>query len=236
MYKDKKILVVIPARGGSKGIKHKNLRTVKGIPMVGLVGEVIKNIAIIDRSVVSTDHEEIANVAEEYGISAPFRRPKYLSGDRIGDLEVLTHALETIEKTDQCTYDIIVMLQPTSPLRTREHIEQTITKLIDENLDATWTISETDSKGHPLKQLTLNNDLINYYDKNGAQIIARQQLTPVYHRNGAAYAITRKCLLDQKTIMGEKTGAILVKEPMISIDTEFDIELVEFFIDKRVSA
>ena len=227
------VLVVVPARGGSKGILLKNLRKVNGIPLVASVGNIIKSIPEIDRSIVSTDHEEIASVAEDAGIAAPFRRPKGLSGDRVGDVEVLTHALLEMEMIDGVTYDIIVMLQPTSPLRKAEHVSDTIQMLIDGAWDAVWTVSETDSKSHPLKQLIVNEDGLNYYDDNGAKIIARQQLEPVYHRNGIAYAITRECLLDKKSIKGDKTGALVIKGEYISIDTEWDLDLVEFILSRN---
>lgn len=190
MISNKRILIVVPARGGSKGIPLKNLRKVNGVPLVAAVGKIIKSLSEIDQSVVSTDHEEIAIVAEDAGIAAPFRRPKELSGDRISDIEVLTHALLEMELIDSVTYDIIVMLQPTSPLRKAKHVLDTIKMLVDGAWDAVWTVSETDSKSHPLKQLIVDKNSLNYYDISGGEIIARQQLEPVYHRNGIAYAIT----------------------------------------------
>jgi len=100
--------------------------------------------------------------------------------------------------------------------------------------DAVWTVSETDSKGHPLKQLTVDRESgrMDYYDADGAAIIARQQLTPVYHRNGVAYAITRSCLLEQKSIKGANTGALVIPGVMISIDTLFDLELTEYVAER----
>jgi len=229
MISGKRVLVVVPARGGSKGIPLKNLRLVNGVPLVALVGRVLADLPEVDRAVVSTDHEEIAMVAEAAGIKAPFRRPESLSGDRIGDLEVLTHALIASEELDGVTYDIVVMLQPTSPLRKPIHIRDCLSKLVAEGWDAMWTVSQTDSKGHPLKQLTVAGDgAMDYYDPKGAAIIARQQLVPVYHRNGIAYAITRECLLGQKAIKGRRTGALVIEGVHVSIDTEQDLMLVEW--------
>ena len=235
MIGGKRILVVVPARGGSKGIRLKNLRSVLGVPMVARVGHVVGQLEIIDRAVVSTDHEEIARVAEASGLAAPFRRPETLSGDRIGDLEVLTHALGEMERIDGLTYDIVVMLQPTSPLRKPEHVTATVEMLLQGSWDAVWTVSESDSKTHPLKQLTIEPDSgrLDTYDPAGKTIIARQQLTPLFHRNGIAYAITRDCLLGQKTIMGARTGALLIDGPAVSIDTEWDLELCEFLMRRN---
>ena len=233
MYKNKKILAVVPARGGSKGIPLKNLKKIGGIPMVGLVGKIVQGISSIDRAVVSTDHDEIARLAIQYGLECPFRRPETLSGDRIGDIDVLTHALLATEGDDAITYDVIVMLQPTSPLRRVEHVQKTIEKLVDEGLDSVWTLSESDSKAHPLKQLTIEQEKLGYYDERGAQIIARQQLAPLYHRNGIAYAMTRDCLLNQKTLMGKKTGAVVLDGHFVSIDTQWDVKLVEFILSEK---
>ncbi len=227
MIAGQRILAVCPARGGSKGIPLKNLQPFLGTPLVALVGELTREIPMIDRAVVSTDHEDIAKVAEQSGLAAPFRRPRDISGDRIGDVEVLRHALDEMETRDGVRYDIVVMLQPTSPLRRAEHVIGTIEMLVDGDWDAVWTVSETDSKGHPLKQLTVEDGRLDYYDEAGAQIIARQQLRTLYHRNGVAYAIRRKCL-QRDTIKGERTGGFIIPGVMVSIDTRWDLEFAEW--------
>ena len=228
------VLAVVPARGGSKGIHLKNLREVGGRSLIERVGEVIKHVPEINRAVVSTDHEGIAAAAEMAGISAPFVRPASISGDRIGDFDVLIHALKETERIDGLEYEIIVMLQPTSPLRTPEQVSRTIHTLADGNWDSVWTVSETDSKSHPLKQLVIGkNGELDYYDPRGAQIVARQQLQPVYHRNGIAYAMTRECLVGQKSIKGKRNGSLLVDGTSISIDTEWDLELCSLDLEKR---
>jgi CMP-N,N'-diacetyllegionaminic acid synthase len=230
MIGNQRVLAVVPARGGSKGIPLKNLRPVLGVPMVARVGEIVRALPMIDRAVVSTDHEEIARVAETSGLAAPFRRPPEISGDRIGDWDVLFHALHETERLDGITYDIVVMLQPTSPLRRPEHVRAAIEMLVEGSWDAVWTLSETDSKEHPLKQLTVTAGELDYYDPAGKAIIARQQLKPVYHRNGIAYAITRDCLLNQGAIKGRRTGGLVLEGHFVSIDTEWDIALVEFIM------
>jgi len=227
------VLAVIPARGGSKGVPLKNLREVQGIPIVEIAARVASEVECIDCAVVSTDHDEIAEAAVKGGIAAPFRRPEELSGDRVSDLQVLTHALLEMENRDDNKYDIIVMLQPTSPMRTSEHVVDTIEKLVNDGLDAVWTVSETESKSHPLKQLIVEDGKLDYYDGSGKEIIARQQLQPVYHRNGIAYAITRECLLEKKTIMGDLCGAVFCDGDFISIDTELDFMLTDYFLNLK---
>ena len=233
MLDGRRILAVVPARGGSKGVPRKNLRSVGGVPLVARVGHLVAGLPFFDRAVVSTDDDEIAAVAEESGLAAPFRRPEALSGDRIGDLDVLTHALLACEERDGVRYDVVVMLQPTSPLRRPEHVRAVVEKLARGTWDAVWTVSPTDLKYHPRKQLRLDGDRLDFADPDGAEVIARQQLAPVYHRNGAAYAITRECLLAQKSILGKNASAVVLDEPMLSIDTEEDFEAVEVALRER---
>jgi CMP-N-acetylneuraminic acid synthetase len=225
------VLAVVPARGGSKGVPLKNLREVAGRSLVARVGDVIADVPEIDRAVVSTDHAGIAKAAEEAGIAAPFMRPESISGDFIGDLDVLTHALEASEKVDGRRYDIVVMLQPTSPLRTAAQVSATIRMLVEGNWDSVWTVSPSDSKAHPLKQLKVADGAMDYYDPAGSQIIARQQMGTVYHRNGIAYALKRECLLGQRTIKGQRSGALIIEGHHVSIDTEWDFKLVEFVLE-----
>jgi CMP-N-acetylneuraminic acid synthetase len=231
MIGGKQVLAVVPARGGSKGIRLKNLREVGGRSLVARVGDVVREVPEIDRAVVSTDHPQIAEAAQAAGLAAPFMRPEAISGDRIGDFDVLFHALEATEAADGRRYDVIVMLQPTSPLRTAADVSRTIRMLVEGDWDSVWTVSATDTKVHPLKQLTLAADgALDYYDRRGAEIIARQQLSPVYHRNGVAYAMTRACLTEQRTIMGRQAGALLIEGEHVSIDTEEDIALIEWLM------
>jgi CMP-N-acetylneuraminic acid synthetase len=235
MIEGRRILVVVPARGGSKGVKLKNLRPLGGIPLVGLVGRLVGRLDYVDRAVVSTDHPDIAAAAVQYGLEAPFMRPESLSGDRIADWDVLHHALTACEEADHCRYDVVVMLQPTSPFRRPAQVTATIVRLIEGDYDAVWTVSETDSKAHPLKQLVLNGDRLEYYDPAGAAIIARQQLVPVYHRNGVAYAISRECLVDKKSIKGDKTSYVVVDDLLVNIDTEQDFAYAEYMLQQDCS-
>ena len=228
MIENKKILAVCPARGGSKGIPLKNLVPFLSIPLVARVGNLVSEISIIDRAIVSTDHPEIAEVARQSGLDAPFFRPEDLSGDQISDAQVLIHALQEMERIDKVQYDIVIMLQPTSPLRRKEQVVKAIEMLVQGQWDAVWTVSETDSKHHPLKQLKVKAGQLSYYDPAGHEIIARQQLTPLYHRNGVAYVISRDCLLSHKNINGKRTGALILPDYYVSIDTMWDLKLSEF--------
>lgn len=227
MFKDKKVLAVVPARGGSKGVPHKNIHPLLGKPLISWTGELLQKLTWIDKSVVSTDSERIAVEAKKSKLEAPFYRPEDLSGDRIGDIDVLIHALEASEKHYNEKFDIVLMLQPTCPLRKALHVEKTVEALCAGNFDASWTLSETNLKYHPLKQLTLKNGSLKLFDSKGHDIIARQQLEPVYHRNGACYAFTRECLLETRTIYGKNTTGVVIDDPLLSIDTLEDFAEIE---------
>jgi CMP-N-acetylneuraminic acid synthetase len=233
MIDGRSVLAVVPARGGSKGLPLKNLREIGGRPLVQLAGCVSRDVPEIDRRIVSTDHPDIARAARAGGLDAPWVQPAPLAGDFVGDWPVLAHALRATEQFDGTTYDIVLMLQPTSPLRTAANVSGTLRMLVDGDYDAVWTVSPTDSKAHPLKQLTVRNGRLDYWDQRGADIVARQQLEPVYHRNGIAYAITRACLLEQNTIKGARTGAYVVEGEHVSIDTEWDLEMVELLMKRK---
>ena len=232
MFEGKRVLAVVPARGGSKGLPRKNLQPLLGRSLIAHVGECVGAMPLIDRAVISTDDEAIAAEAEAAGIAAPFRRPANISGDRIGDLEVLLHALNTIEALDKVEYDVVLMLQPTSPLRRPKDVVLTVQRLVKGGFDAVWSVSPTDLKYHPLKQLLVDPDSgnITLFDESGRDIIARQQLREIYHRNGVAYAFTRACLLEYESIYGGRTGAVVIDHPVISIDTKEDLIAAEKII------
>ncbi len=232
MFENKRVLAIIPARGGSKGIPLKNLTKIMGKSLIGWAADLVKSCPSIDAAVVSTDHEAIREDALKHSLAVPFMRPAELSGDRVGDLPVLSHALLKSEEYFNCTFDIVLMLQPTSPLRKPEHIEGCMRLLISKNVEAVWTLSQTDTKAHPLKQLLLQDEKISYYDPQGATIIARQMLAPAYHRNGLCYAFTRSCILEQKTLLPDSNAGYLVEESCVSIDTPEDVAYTEFLLQR----
>ena len=199
-----------------------------GKPLVAHAADVIRACGWFDKAVVSTDEPRIADIARAAGLEVPFLRPAEISGDRIGDWDVLAHALQETERLAGVQYDVVVMLQPTSPLRRVEHVHQTIERLIDGGWDAVWTVSATPLKYHPFKQLTMSEaGQLRLVDPRGQGIIARQQLTPVYHRNGIAYAFTRRTILDYRTLLPERATALVLDGEFVSIDTIADFADVE---------
>jgi len=234
MFDEQKILAVVPARGGSKGIPLKNLATIGDRSLISIVAEVVGECGFFEAAIVSTDHADIAEESERAGLSVPFLRPPEISGDRISDVVVLTHALLAMEELTSKHYDIVVMLQPTSPFRRPVHCEQVIERLISGKYDSVLTVSETDTKCHPLKQLILNDDRVQYYDDRGSEIIARQQLTPVYQRNGFAYALQRSCLVDQQAIIGKNCSAVVTTDRFVNIDSFEDLSLARYYAQSIV--
>jgi len=166
------------------------------------------------------------------GLNAPFIRPENLSGDQVSDVEVLTHALIESEKHTNYEFDIILMIQPTSPMRIQDDIYNALNKLIDNGYDSVFSVSKTDSKAHPLKQFQIDNDKLTFYDEEGVNIIARQQLKDTFHKDGIVYAMTRECLLNQKTIMGKNPSYILIERETVNIDTKTDLLLAEILMNK----
>ncbi len=234
MINNKSILAIIPARGGSKGIKEKNLSKILEKTLISYVSMIINELDMIDHAVVSTDHEAIKNEAISHGLDAPFIRPQELSGDFISDYQVLIHALEESEQFYKKTFDIILMLQPTSPLRTEKHVIQCIDKLINENYESICTVTPVPLKYHALKQLSINKEVLSIHCASGENIISRQQLSSTYYRNGACYAFTRKCLKEEKSIFSKKrAGALIIHDQLISIDTYEDLEETERIIKSK---
>ncbi|MBD1109567.1 acylneuraminate cytidylyltransferase family protein [Pelagibacterales bacterium SAG-MED50] len=229
MYKQKKILAIIPARGGSKGIKNKNLKKIKEKSLLNILSNVLKKIKIIDDTVISTDSFKIIKDAKKNNIENFILRSKKLSGDRVDDMPVLKDALQKYEEISNKKFDYIVMLQLTSPLRNYVDVEKAIKKIIDRNFNALWTISEIDLKYHPDKQLIKKGEFLKYFSKNAKKIIARQQLNKTYYRNGVAY-IFKKNIVERLQKLPQNTGTYIVNSHQISIDSLEDLKKAEKLI------
>lgn len=233
MIQGKHILAVIPARGGSKGIPKKNIYKILGKPLIQYTLETLVECDWIDEFVVSTDDIEIMNVVRKAGFEIYFRRPASLAGDSVPDMPVLRHALIQSEIFFELNFDVIVMLQPTNPLRKPDDVRATVELLMDRELDAAWTVSETELRYHPDKQLRIESDgLLEHYTDKGRFVTARQQLNPTYYRNGNTYAFTRSSILTSQGTLCAKTGAVVLTDPQVNIDSMSDISYAEEIIRK----
>mgnify|MGYP001085412727 CR=1 FL=1 len=235
MRQGKRVLAVIPARGGSKGIPHKNITPVAGKPLISYTTELLLELPWVDKALVSTDDPVIAEEAGRAGTAEILWRPPELSGDRIGDMPVLSHALQESEDEYATSFDIVVMLQPTSPLRTAPEVEKCVDKLLRESWDAVWTVSETDLTYHPHKQVNLSDTgVLTFFHGSGSQIVARQELTPAFHRNGVCYSFTSDFVRRSASVFSEgRSTAVVLPGCHISIDTHDDILAVESIIQTR---
>ena len=232
MYNRKKVVAVIPARGGSKGIKLKNLKKIKNKSLVEIAYDCLKKSKYVDMICISTDNVYIKEEAKKLENLFIIDRPKYLSGDRVSDLSVLKHSTKSLEKKN-FKFDALLMIQPTSPLRQTKDIDKSIKKLFDKNFDSIWSINKIDKKYNPLKQLKINKNYINYYDLNGHKIIARQQLEDTYIRNGVVYAFKVNFIKKTKNLLSSvNNGYILIKTRQISIDSHQDLKIVREYHDK----
>jgi CMP-N,N'-diacetyllegionaminic acid synthase len=231
MYKKKKILAVVMARGGSKGIRFKNLRKINGNSLVAITAKLLKKIKIIDKSIISSDNDSILDEAEKFGLKKIFKRPSVLSGDLVSDFDVIRHALINSEKFYNTNFNLVLMIQPTSPLRTKKHIIECIKLFFKKkNTTSVWSVSKLDTKFHPMKILEKKNDTLKYYHSKGSKIIARQQLDSKYFRNGICYVIDRKTILKEKNLLGKKSIPYIMDENIVNIDTIEDLKQATFYM------
>lgn len=229
-----KILAIIPARSNSKGIKNKNLKKIIGNKtLVEHAYEIAKKSKIFNKIIISTDSIVYKNYLKKEDIQIDFLRPKKLSKDFVSDLAVIKYELKRYEKFYKTNFDYVCLLQPTSPLRKISHLKKCLNLLTKRKLDAVWTVSQINSKFHPIKILKVKKNLLRYSDiKRGSKFISRQLLDNCYIRNGVAYFVSRKSILKKNTILPQKTGFILIKDKIINIDNLNELKEAREFLKK----
>jgi len=224
MYKGKNILGLIPARGGSKGLPGKNIKPLLGKPLIAWTIEQALASKYLDRVVVSTDDKKIAEISKKYGAGVPFMRPKELAEDNAKGIDVVLHVISRLkENNKKKSYDLIMLLQPTSPLRTKEDIDKAMKLLFLKEANAIVSVCEVDH--HPLWSNTLPEDgcMKNFISQEITNK-NRQELPVFYRLNGAIYLAYCNYVKEQKSFIGEKTFAyIMPKERSIDIDDEIDL-------------
>lgn len=234
-FHDLTILAVIPARGGSKSIPRKNLKTVGGVSLVGRVAQVTHALTWIDAAVLSTDDEEIAEEGKRFGLDIPFMRPKELSNDTAKSVDVWRHAWLAAEAYYGFQFDISVLLEPTSPLRRMEDVERTVSMLINVKAPAAATVSPNPAHFTPHKMLTVDaKGIIGFYFYDGVHYSLRQGIPTYYHRNGLCYAVTREHLIDHGFIMDRDTIAVIIERPVVNIDEPFELDLAEWLLSREM--
>lgn len=231
-YQGLKIIAVVPARSGSKGVPDKNMREVAGHSLIGRVGLVLKDLAWVDGAVISTDSQRYADEARKHAIDAPFLRPEELSHDTATAVDTWQHALVEAEKHYGFTADITIYLEPTSPCRRSEDVERTLEVLVSSGAKGAATVSPTPAHYTPHKTLTVENGSIGFFYEGGSGYAIRQKIPSLYHRNGLCYALRRETLM-AGTIIEDDCRAVVIDRPVVNVDDEFELELAEFLIRKE---
>ncbi|MFA6924575.1 MAG: acylneuraminate cytidylyltransferase family protein [Bacteroidales bacterium] len=228
MFNNKKILAIIPARGGSKGLPCKNIKPLHGKPLIGWTIEQAIASKFIDRIFVSTEDKKIADVSRNFGISIPFLRPSELAQDESPVSDAIIHCLIFFEKLDEF-FDYLLLLEPTSPLRKKEDIDSAIEKLItNQNADSLVSVGEVHTE-HPMiiKKINDKNFVIPYVD-NMPKIYQRQQADKAYFPYGVIYISKTSSYKKNKTFYTEKTIPFYIERwQNYEIDDNIDFICIE---------
>lgn len=224
MYQGKRILGVIPARGGSKGIPMKNIRLLDGKPLLVYSIEQAKGSRLLDHFVVSSDDNEILRIATKWGASI-VKRPEELAQDTSATPPVLIHALD--KGSQNCAdFDFVVTIQPTSPLRTQSLIDDAIVTCIDKGYDSVMSVHED---RHPFGVLREDGAFV-FLDPARR----RQDRKPLFRENGAVYVTSSSILRDRCAVFGDRLGVLISDEiESLDIDTVADFQLAEYFLKHK---
>jgi CMP-N,N'-diacetyllegionaminic acid synthase len=232
-----KVLAIIPARGGSKGIKRKNLQLINQIPLIAHTIEASNKSNLINRMIVSTDDEEIADISKKYGADVPFMRPEKYATDEAKSIDVVLHALNKCSEQFKEQYDYLVLLQPTSPFRNFIHIDSAIQMLIDDdNAESLISVKEVPNECNPyyIYKIFDNSYCQPLIESN--EIIRRQEQPKSYVRNGAIYVVKVQYLLQNKSLIAAKNLAYeMDDESSINIDTELDLLIAKSIASKQMN-
>jgi CMP-N-acetylneuraminic acid synthetase len=225
------IVAIIPARGGSKGLPKKNIKTLLNKPLIAHTIDVANKCTYIDRVIVSTDDEEIAEISKAYGAEVPFLRPENLANDTATTIDVLKHAISFLENEEDERVSDIVLLQPTSPLRTIDDLNRALDLYI-ENEKELPLISVCEAQTHPylLKKIE-GHTITDYMEK--PVVTRRQDYPEVYELNGAIYICPKENIENDFIYKEQAIPLIMDKENSVDIDDEVDFLLAEAIITKR---
>ena len=230
-----KILAIIPARGGSKGIPGKNTKLLNGKPLMSYTSEIALQSHYLTEVIVSTEDKQIVEVAERLGLKVPFVRPMALAEDHTPTLHVIIHALQWFEK-QTIFFDAVCLLQVTSPFRTVDFLDKAIVKFIESGCDSLVSVQKVPHEYNPHWTFEVNAEGNLKIATGEAEIISRrQELPPAYHRDGNIYITKTEVLLNGHSLYGKST-AFIESEPdfYVNIDTMKDWEKAEEMIQKKL--
>jgi CMP-N-acetylneuraminic acid synthetase len=230
-----KVLGVIQARGGSKGIHKKNIFPLAGKPLISYTIEAAIKSKLFDEIVVSTDCEDISNAAKASGAEVPFMRPEHLSGDTVWSRDSLKHAVLECEKIYKKKYDYVIEMPCVSPLRNYIHLIEAFEKLVRTGADSVTSVCKMQDK-HPVRMKRIKNDRLEDFcsefpEGEGSR---RQDLEPCYIRNGAIYSMKRDCIVNEFSRHGDDCRPYVMDEMFsVNIDTMIDLKLAELLINDQ---
>lgn len=226
----KDILVVIPARSGSKGIPGKNIKKLHGKPLINYTIEAAKEIFENSQVIVSTDDKEIAEIAASHGANIPFLRPKELAQDDSSTRDVILHLVDYFERQKSMP-SVIVLLQVTSPLRNSKHLNEALDLFFHKDCD--MVVSVTESKTSPYFNLYEENKEGYLQKSKDGAFTRRQDVPPVYEYNGAIYIFKTKSIVESEMKDFEKiTKYVMSKNDSVDIDDEVDWKIAEYILTK----
>lgn len=233
MYNNRKILAIIPARGGSKGLPGKNIRTIAGKPLIAWSIDAAKESHYVDELIISTDSIEIAAIAKDWGAQVPFQRPAVLATDEAKTIDVILHAIN-LAQSSSSHFNLVLVLQPTSPLRTGEDIDNAVELFFEKNASAVVSVCKTEH--HPWWSNTLprNGHMKNFLRPD--IINTNRQALPTYYRlNGAIYLADIYFLKQKKSFITEGTFAYLMPlDHSVDIDNAIDFKLAETLLIEKM--
>lgn len=229
-----RIVALVPARGGSKGIPGKNLRVVCGKSLVRRSVESGLESRLVGRVLLSTDSEAIAGEGRNAGAEVPFLRPAELARDDTPSSAVVAHALEWLEKNEGRLPDILVLLQPTAPLRRGHHVDEALDLLVSSGARSVVSVARVPGHHHPAWQFTIRDGILCPFMQTGKVPPRRQDLPPTYTRNGAIYAAWTETWLTGKMAYGFGcVPYVMEPEDSVNVDGPEDLALAEFLLERR---
>lgn len=227
------IIGLIPARGGSKGIPGKNIAPCAGRPLLAYTVESARQAKHLDRVILSTDDMAIADVGKALGVDVPFVRPAEISGDSASSLDVISHALDWLEVQGEVV-EAIVLLQPTSPLRSAVQIDQAVERFRMTGADTLVSVMAVPHRFHPDSIMRMEEDMLLPLKASGDIILRRQDLPMLYARNGPAILILTPAQIRRGQLYSGRTVAYEMPEvDSLDIDTSEDLLLAEMILTKR---
>lgn len=233
MSNERKFIAIIPARGGSKGIARKNIRLLNNKPLIAYTILAAKNCPHISQIIVDTDDEYIADVARKYGATIPYKRPPELATDTATTIEVLCHATKQLaaQQLINLEHDNLVLLQPTSPLRTGEDISEAINLFIDNNQQGLVSISPVTKSPILIRSITTGNYLQKLLPRNST--VRRQDMPSYYYVNGAIYINKFREIKEDLSLNDNPIGYIMDRRHSVDIDTIEDFRYCEFLLNYK---